>query len=79
MYPVQWGPKATLKKKFVSCPPGGHDRGHDRGQSGGRTIFLFLIYSFSLYRNDVENAENVGGGKKKKKKKKKKRSIHWQL
>ena len=33
-------PEATLKKKFVSCPAGGHNSGH----SGGRKIFFFLIY-----------------------------------
>ena len=31
-------PKATLKKKFVSCPAGGHNS----DQSGGRKIFLFF-------------------------------------
>ena len=30
--------KATLKKKFVSCPAGGHGC----GQLGGRKIFLFF-------------------------------------
>ena len=29
--------QATLKKKFVSCPAGGHNN----GQSGGRNIFFF--------------------------------------
>ena len=43
--------EATLKKKIVSCPAGGHYCGY----SGGRNSFLLYIF-FSLYRNDVENA-----------------------
>ena len=48
--------KATLKKKYVSCPAGGHNS----GQSGGRKIFFFLFFS-PLYRNGQENT-----GKKRK-------------
>ena len=36
--------KAILKKKFVSCPPGGHNS----GQSGGCKIFFFLNIFFPV-------------------------------
>ena len=42
--------KATLKKKFVSCPAAGHTS----GQSGGRNFPPPPF--FSLYRNGRENA-----------------------
>ena len=48
--------EATLKKKFVSCPAGGHNF----GQSGGRKIFFFFFFP-PLYRNGRKNE-----GKKKK-------------
>ena len=32
--------EATLQKKFVSCLPGGHNR----GQSGGRKFFLIDFF-----------------------------------
>ena len=44
--------QATLKKKFVSCPAGGHTS----GQSGGRKMFFSFYYFFSLYRNGRKNA-----------------------
>ena len=34
--------KATLKKKFVSCPAGGRNYGH----SGGRKFFFFFLFLF---------------------------------
>ena len=36
--------RPPLKKKFVSCPAGGHNN----GQSGGRK-FLFFLISFFLH------------------------------
>ena len=44
---------STLKRKFVSCPAGGHD--YD--QSGGRKISFFFNIFFSLHTNDVRSDE----------------------
>ena len=54
--------KATLKKKFVSCPVGGHNC----GQSRGRKIFSFFFFFSPLYRNGRINAGEKSGNMKKK-------------
>ena len=56
--------KATLKKKFVSCPPGGHNC----GQSGGHKIFFFgSIYLFlctEMMWKMLGKKDNLGNVKK---------------